>query len=280
MKTILDIVNASRAATPPPRTSSRAASCTDATTPVSRPSFSSRTSASTWRTPARLASPTRWPRCCGRVGADGSGYAGVRYHGDVPLHAERPEAETRVRWSLRFQRTSTVWLAIAKQPVLCRLTSTGLGACKRRTSSNNGIIGRSQALARSSARRPSCGPGRPAPVALRLIAQANQLASGAASKLGLRTHLIIFGLAIVVPVLLYSAFLLHRYTLSERASNERRALAHRTRPRAPTSIVRSPPSSPRWRRSQPRRRMATKDFMAFHVQAKEALRSRRPGTSC
>ena len=56
-------------------------------------------------------------------------------------------------------------------------------------------------------------------------ASRDQLAAcGAASKLGLRTHLVIFGLAIVVPVLLYSAFLLHRYTQSERASNERRAL--------------------------------------------------------
>src|SRR5689334_18751152 len=44
------------------------------------------------------------------------------------------------------------------------------------------------------------------------------------SKLGLRTHLIVFGLAIVVPVLLYSAFVLHSFTESEQASNERRAL--------------------------------------------------------
>lgn len=43
-------------------------------------------------------------------------------------------------------------------------------------------------------------------------------------RLGLRTHLIIFGLAIVVPVLLYSAFVLHRYSESERLSSERRAL--------------------------------------------------------
>src|SRR5438876_1204291 len=44
------------------------------------------------------------------------------------------------------------------------------------------------------------------------------------SKLGLRAHLLMFGLAIVVPVLLYNAFVLHRYTQSVRASNERRAL--------------------------------------------------------
>jgi PAS domain S-box-containing protein len=44
------------------------------------------------------------------------------------------------------------------------------------------------------------------------------------SKLGLRTHLVIFGLAIVVPVFLFIGFLLHRYTQSERLANERRAL--------------------------------------------------------
>ena len=46
----------------------------------------------------------------------------------------------------------------------------------------------------------------------------NVLARLRGSKLGLRTHLLIFGLAIVVPVLLYSAFLLHRYSQSERAA--------------------------------------------------------------
>jgi PAS domain S-box-containing protein len=44
------------------------------------------------------------------------------------------------------------------------------------------------------------------------------------SKLGLRSHLVIFGLAIVVPVLLYIGFLLHRYTHQERIANEQRAL--------------------------------------------------------
>jgi PAS domain S-box-containing protein len=44
------------------------------------------------------------------------------------------------------------------------------------------------------------------------------------SKPGLRTHLVIFGLAIVVPVFLFIGFLLHRYTQSERLANERRAL--------------------------------------------------------
>ena len=56
------------------------------------------------------------------------------------------------------------------------------------------------------------------------MAAIETLAAWRGSKLGLRAHLVIFGLAIVVPVLLYSAFLLHRYTQSVHASNERRAL--------------------------------------------------------
>ena len=39
------------------------------------------------------------------------------------------------------------------------------------------------------------------------------------SKLGLRTHLVLFGLAIVVPVQIYSAVLLHRYSQSERETS-------------------------------------------------------------
>jgi PAS domain S-box-containing protein len=50
------------------------------------------------------------------------------------------------------------------------------------------------------------------------------LAEVHAIRLGLRTHLIIFGLAIVIPVLVYSAFVLHRYAESERVASERRAL--------------------------------------------------------
>jgi PAS domain S-box-containing protein len=49
------------------------------------------------------------------------------------------------------------------------------------------------------------------------------LASLRGSKLGLRTHLVIFGLAIVVPALLYIGFLLSRYTQQERIANEHRA---------------------------------------------------------
>jgi hypothetical protein len=44
------------------------------------------------------------------------------------------------------------------------------------------------------------------------------------SKLGLRTHLVLFGLAIVVPVQIYSAVLLHRYSQSEREQSEQRVL--------------------------------------------------------
>jgi PAS domain S-box-containing protein len=92
-------------------------------------------------------------------------------------------------------------------------------------------------------------------------------------KLGLRAYLIIFGLAIVIPVLLYSALILHLYTQSERASNERRALAIARAlssdiDREITGIIttlEALATSPA---------LATKDFMAFHVQALEALRSR------
>ena len=107
----------------------------------------------------------------------------------------------------------------------------------------------------------------------RLLAQIRALAEWRYVKLGLRAYLIIFGLAMVIPVLLYSALLLHRYTQSERAFNERRALeiAHALSAnidREVTAIIttlEALATSPA---------LATKDFMAFHVQALEALRSR------
>ena len=101
----------------------------------------------------------------------------------------------------------------------------------------------------------------------------NVLARIRGSKLGLRTHLVLFGLAIVVPVLIYSAFLLHRYSQSERgrASN---GCCRSPAPSTPTSTARSRPSSPRWRRLPPRTRSPYKDFKSFHLQAKEALKSR------
>jgi PAS domain S-box-containing protein len=107
----------------------------------------------------------------------------------------------------------------------------------------------------------------------RLLAQARQLAGQRSFKLGLRTYLIMFGLAIVVPVLVFSAIILHRYTQTERASNERRALSIARAlssdiDREVTAIIttlEALATSPA---------LATKDFMAFHVQALEALRSR------
>ena len=109
--------------------------------------------------------------------------------------------------------------------------------------------------------------------ASRLLAQVRGLAERRAIKLGLRAYLIVFGLAIVIPVLLYSALILHLYTQSERASNERRALAIARAlsadiDREITGIIttlEALATSPA---------LATKDFMAFHVQALEALRSR------
>src|SRR6185503_2961198 len=50
------------------------------------------------------------------------------------------------------------------------------------------------------------------------------LAALRGTKLGLRSHLVLFGLVIVVPVLLYIGFLLHRYTQQEHLANEQRAL--------------------------------------------------------
>ena len=107
----------------------------------------------------------------------------------------------------------------------------------------------------------------------RLLTQVRGLAERRAIKLGLRAYLIIFGLAIVIPVLLYTALILHLYTQSERASNERRALAIARAlsadiDREITGIIttlEALATSPA---------LATKDFMAFHVQALEALRSR------
>jgi PAS domain S-box-containing protein len=107
----------------------------------------------------------------------------------------------------------------------------------------------------------------------RLLALVHGLAERRAIKLGLRAYLVIFGLAIVIPVLLYTALILHLYTQTERASNERRALAIARAlsadiDREITGIIttlEALATSPA---------LATKDFMAFHVQALEALRSR------
>ncbi len=109
---------------------------------------------------------------------------------------------------------------------------------------------------------------------LGLAAAMEVLARLRGSKLGLRTHLIIFGLAIVVPVLLYSAFLLHRYTRSERAANEQRALEIARSlsadiDREITAIITTLETL------ATSDALATKDFSSFNLQVREALRSRR-----
>jgi PAS domain S-box-containing protein len=99
------------------------------------------------------------------------------------------------------------------------------------------------------------------------------LARWRGSKLGLRSHLLVFGLAIVVPVLIYSAFVLHRYTEYVRATNERRALeiargltADIDREiTAVITILETLATS---------EALATKDFRSFYAQVREALRSR------
>ena len=93
------------------------------------------------------------------------------------------------------------------------------------------------------------------------------------SKLGLRSHLFIFGLAIVVPVLIYSAFLLHRYSLSVHASNERRVLEiaralNGDVDREVTAIITTLETL------ATSRSLEYADFADFYAQAKEALRSR------
>ncbi len=109
--------------------------------------------------------------------------------------------------------------------------------------------------------------------ALGPLAVMQGLAALRGSKPGLRTHLVIFGLAIVVPVLLYSAFLLHRYTSSVHAAEERRAL-HIARAlsadvdREITGIITALETL------ATSDALATRDFRSFYVQAKEALKSR------
>src|SRR5262245_28667654 len=101
----------------------------------------------------------------------------------------------------------------------------------------------------------------------------NVLARLRGSKLGLRTHLVLFALAIVVPVQIYSAFLLHRYAQAERAQNEQRVLqiaralsADIDREvRAIITTLEALATS---------NALAARDFKGFHQQAKEALKSR------
>jgi PAS domain S-box-containing protein len=94
------------------------------------------------------------------------------------------------------------------------------------------------------------------------------------SKLGLRAHLVIFGLAIVVPVLLYSGFLLHRYTQQERLASEGRALEIA---RALSADIDREISAmvTTLETLATARALATGDFEAFHARARQALQPRK-----
>jgi PAS domain S-box-containing protein len=109
--------------------------------------------------------------------------------------------------------------------------------------------------------------------ALGPLAVMQGLAALRGSKLGLRTHLVVFGLAIVVPVLLFSAFLLQRYSASVRVAEERRALQVARAlsadvDREITAIITTLETL------ATSDALAVRDFRSFYVQAKEALRSR------
>jgi PAS domain S-box-containing protein len=105
------------------------------------------------------------------------------------------------------------------------------------------------------------------------MAAIEALAALRGSKLGLRAHLVIFGLAIVVPVLIYSAFVLNRYTQSVHASNARRALETARALSADidreitaiTTTLEALATS---------RSLLYGDFADFYAQATEALKSR------
>jgi PAS domain S-box-containing protein len=93
------------------------------------------------------------------------------------------------------------------------------------------------------------------------------------SKLGLRTHLVVFGLAIVVPVFLFIGFLLNRYTHSERIANERRALEVARAlsadiDREITAITTTLETL------ATANELAAGDFETFYARAKQALKSR------
>ena len=105
------------------------------------------------------------------------------------------------------------------------------------------------------------------------IAAIERLAALRGSKLGLRAHLLIFGLSIVLPVLLYSAFLLHRYAHSVQLSNERRALeiARSLNADVDREITAIITTLETLATSRP---LMYEDFADFYAQAKEALRSR------
>jgi PAS domain S-box-containing protein len=94
------------------------------------------------------------------------------------------------------------------------------------------------------------------------------------SKLGLRTHLVIFGLAIVVPVLLHIGFLLYRYTQQERIANERRALeiARALSADVDREIMSMITTLETLATANA---LVTGDFQAFHTRARQALQARK-----
>ena len=104
------------------------------------------------------------------------------------------------------------------------------------------------------------------------MAAIEMLAAWRGSKLGLRADLGL-RLAIVVPVLLFSAFVLHRYTQSVHAANERRALGIARSlsadiDREITAIITTLETLAT---SRP---LMYEDYADFYAQAKEALKSR------
>jgi hypothetical protein len=101
-----------------------------------------------------------------------------------------------------------------------------------------------------------------------------RLAALRGSKLGVRTHLIVFGLAIVVPVLLYIGFVLHRYTQQERVANEQRALEIARAisadiDREITSIITT------LQTLATANELAICDYESFHARATQALQPRK-----
>ena len=100
------------------------------------------------------------------------------------------------------------------------------------------------------------------------------LAALRGTKLGLRSHLVLFGLAIVVPVLLYIGFLLHRYTQQEHLANEQRALeiARALNADIDREIIAIITTLETLATDNA---LATGDFEAFHARARQALQPRR-----
>jgi PAS domain S-box-containing protein len=88
----------------------------------------------------------------------------------------------------------------------------------------------------------------------------------------LRTHLVIFAFAIALPVILFCGLLLWRFTISERAANERLALdiARATSADVDREITGVTTILETLATSQ---LLASGDFTRFHAQAKAALRS-------